>query len=131
MKLLLTRDIFGESYTLGKLFIDGKFFCYTCEDKVRPKKIYAVTAIPAGKYSVSLTWSPTFKRVLPLIENVPGYEGIRIHNGNTDVDTKGCPLVGLTRTKNGVGDSRKAMALLMPILQKAWDDELFIEIEIT
>lgn len=131
MNLLLKRDVFGESFTLGKLYINGEFFCYTCEDKVRPKKIYGETAIPVGKYQVSLTWSNRFKRILPLIENVPNFEGIRIHAGNTHEDTEGCLLVGLTRTKDGVADSRKAMEQLMPHLKVAWDTDQLIHIEVT
>lgn len=130
MKLGLIRDVLGDTFTLGKLYIDGEFFCYTCEDKVRPKKIYGQTAIPAGTYRVSLTPSTRFKRVLPLLHDVPGFEGIRIHAGNTHEDTEGCVLVGLTRTANGVGDSRKAMELLMPKLKAAWDDEQLINIDI-
>ena len=131
MKLKLTRDIFGNDYTLGKLSINEEFICYTCEDKVRPKKIWGETAIPAGNYQLSLTWSNRFKKVLPLLKNVPGFEGIRIHAGNTSADTEGCILVGLSRTTNGVAESRKAMELLMPRLKQAWDDEHIIEIEIT
>lgn len=130
MKLHLTRDIFGETYTLGKLFVDGEFACYTCEDKVRPKKVFGETAIPTGNYKLSLTWSNRFKRVLPLLDDVPGFEGIRIHSGNTAADTEGCVLVGLSRTTDAVLESRKAMELLMPRLKAAWDNDEMIEIEV-
>ena len=102
----------------------------TCEDKVRPKKIWGETAIPKGNYRVSLTWSNRFKRVLPLVQDVPGFEGIRIHAGNTSADTEGCLLVGLARTANGVGESRKAMELLMLKLKAAWDADKLLTIEI-
>lgn len=130
MKLTIARDAFGETFTLGKLFIDGEFLCYTCEDKVRPKKIWGETAIPTGTYKVSLTWSNRFKRVLPLLHDVPGFEGIRIHAGNDHTQTHGCPLVGLKRTNEGVADSRKAMELLMPRLKQAWDADQTLEIEV-
>lgn len=132
MNLLLTRDVFSNTFTLGKLDINGEFFCYTCEDRVRPKgiKIWGETAIPPGEYHISLTWSNRFKKVLPLIVSVPGFEGIRIHSGNTADDTEGCVLLGKTRTDNGVGDSRKAMAEIMPILKSAWDADHIIKIEV-
>jgi hypothetical protein len=130
MKLGLIRDIRGKHFTLGKLYIDGQFFCYTCEDAVRQTKIYGETAIPPGSYNVSLTWSNRFKRVLPLIENVPNFSGIRIHAGNTAADTEGCPLIGLTRTAEGVADSRKAMELFMPRIKAAWDADEIITIEV-
>lgn len=119
MKITLKRDIFGDTFTLGRLLINGTFFCYTCEDKVRPKKIKGITAIPTGTYDVALAWSNRFQKVLPLLANVPNYEGIRIHAGNTHEDTEGCILVGMGRTSVGVSASRDAMKVLMPILNEA------------
>lgn len=82
MKLKLERRFKGKEYTIGKLFINGNYFCDTLEDAVRDKKIYAETAIPSGKYELTVTYSNRFKKRLPLILNVPGYEGVRIHTGN-------------------------------------------------
>jgi hypothetical protein len=80
---------------IGDLFIDGEFFCYTLEDEIRPEgvKVYGATCIDAGRYKVILTKSNRFKRIMPLLLNVPNFEGIRIHGGNTSKDTHGCPLV--------------------------------------
>lgn len=130
MKLHLIRDIFGDHYTLGKLYIDNEEFCYTCEDKVREKKIYGVTAIPTGTYKVIVTWSNRFQKILPLLMDVPGFAGIRIHSGNSDADTDGCILVGLERTAEGVARSRDAMAKLMPKLNDAFHNNEEITIEV-
>ena len=109
MELLLQRKIFTDKSTIGELFVDGVFECFTLEDVVRDdEKIKKVTAIPDGIYTVLVTWSPRFKRQLPLLINVPGFDGIRIHPGNTDKDTDGCILVGNTRGKDFIGESRIA-----------------------
>ena len=98
MKLTLKRIALKPDYTIGKLYIDGKYFCDTLEDRVRKlpaeKKIPGRTAIPTGTYRVSVTYSPKFGRDLPHVENVPYFTGIRIHRGNTPQDTSGCILVG-------------------------------------
>lgn len=84
MKLELYRKFLGKDYTIGKLFINGEYFCDTLEDTVRPEgeKILGKTAIPYGTYDIILTMSPKFKRILPLLLNVPNFEGVRIHSGN-------------------------------------------------
>lgn len=114
MKLQLVREFFTPTETLGTLYIDGKFFCYTLEDKDRGlrsshaltdimnRKVKGQTAIPYGKYKVSVTMSNRFKRPMPLIHNVPGFEGIRLHGGNTHHDSEGCPLIARQRNVNKV-----------------------------
>jgi len=114
MKLKLVREFFTPTETLGRLYVDGKFFCFTLEDKDRGlrsshaltdilnRKVKAQTAIPYGKYKVSVTMSNRFKRPMPLIHNVPGFEGIRLHGGNTHHNTEGCPLVARQRNVNKV-----------------------------
>jgi hypothetical protein len=99
--------------------IDGAFECYTLEDVVRPngEKVYGQTAIPEGRYQIKLTMSNRFKIVLPLLENVPNFEGVRIHPGNTAADTDGCILVGQTKTSNSIGSSRVAFDKLFSRLQ--------------
>lgn len=98
MKLELKRIALKDTYTIGKLYIDGKYFCDTLEDKVRDlskeKKVQNETAIPAGIYKVMIAESPRFKRKLPRLLNVPHFDGILIHRGNTPEDTSGCILVG-------------------------------------
>jgi hypothetical protein len=79
--------------TTGLMYVNGKVFCHTLEDVQRDVKVYGATAIPSGRYPVVSTWSAHFKRELPLLVYVEGYEGIRIHCGNKAEDTEGCILV--------------------------------------
>lgn len=94
MRLTLDRTEYTEHTTLGDLYVNGTWEAVTLEDRVRPYKIKHETAIPAGVYDLRINWSPRFKRHLPLLIDVPGYEGIRIHPGNNHKDTSGCILVG-------------------------------------
>jgi hypothetical protein len=112
MKLTLARRIFTTQSTIGDLAVDGNFECFTLEDPVRPKKIRSVTAIPAGTYTVAITFSPRFGTELPLLLDVPEFEGIRIHPGNTATDTEGCLLVGKSRAIDTIGSSRDAFRAL-------------------
>lgn len=93
LHLTLFRNIFKTDRTLGKLFAQGEFFCHTLEDASRPVKIKGETCFETGVYEVEVTRSPRFKRLMPLIKNVPRYIGIRFHGGNDPDDTDGCPLV--------------------------------------
>ncbi len=132
LKLELIRDIFTEQSTTGRLLIDGVFECFVLEDKARPDepKVHGKTAIPEGEYLIDITYSPRFKRWLPLLLNVPGFAGIRIHPGNTSADTEGCLLPGKTRTKDKVGESRDAFAALYAKLHSAWLKKQPLSIEI-
>jgi len=96
MELLLQRDARTEKSTTGKLSVDGVFECYTLEDKDRglissmpleeimSKKVYGQTAIPTGRYEVTISYSPKFQRMMPLLNGVPGYDEVRIHPGNSN-----------------------------------------------
>jgi hypothetical protein len=95
------------------------FQCYTLEDVERPVKIKGETAIPKGTYKVIINQSNRFKRLLPLLLDVPNFEGVRIHSGNTNHNTEGCILVGQSRNKNYIGQSRKAFEKLFKKMQKA------------
>ena len=113
MELTLTRTEKTKDYTMGRLEIDGEHFCDTLEPTWRDlgpgrpgHKIVGRTAIPDGRYPVAVTWSPKFKKWLPLLLHVPQFEGIRIHAGNTPDDTEGCILVGLRVKPGKVLDSR-------------------------
>lgn len=118
MRLEVIRHAFKPTYTIGKLYIDGKYFCDTLEDVVRKgPKVMHETAIPAGTYEVILNMSPRFKKVLPRLLNVPGFDGILIHAGNTSKDTSGCILVGQNKEVGKVINSQATMAKLLPILQ--------------
>lgn len=85
---------------------------YTCEDVVRDHKIPGLTAIPAGVYKVEMTYSNRFHRVMPLLLDVPGFTGIRIHAGNSSTDTDGCILVGFSTDGTRVIDSRAAVQVI-------------------
>lgn len=109
------------TYTVGKLYIEGKLFCDTIEDRVRELhdlnadgdfddkgegKVYGQTAIPAGTYPLTLSMSNRFKRLLPEIHNVPGFTGVRMHSGNTAEDSHGCLIVGINDKKGWVSRSK-------------------------
>lgn len=135
MELLLKRKFKAETYTIGDLYVDGRFFCHTIEDKVRDlparcpdtslgrscrckEKVYARTAIPAGTYRVTMEYSPKFKRVLPYLHDVPHFLGILIHSGNTEEDSAGCIIVGRNTVKGRVTESRKTSDSLNALLYK-------------
>lgn len=133
MKLRVDRIILTDKSTIGKLYINDVFECFTLEDKVRPLKISGITAIPAGIYKVIVTWSPRFKRQLPLLQDVHGFEGVRIHPGNKPQDTEGCLLVGTTNDPNipdVIYNSKIAFERLFEKLIAAIDQHEEITIEI-
>lgn len=130
MDLLLERKYLKENYTIGHLSINGSYFCDILEDTVRDInrngtfdcgefKISGHTAIPYGEYEVKLTYSPKFKRELPIIMNVPNFEGIRIHRGNTIKDTSGCLLTGENKERGKVINSTKYETELINKIKKA------------
>ena len=131
MNITLIRKYKLPTYTIGKLYIDGGYFCDTLEDKDRGLtddmtvseiskiKIKKETAIPTGTYKVTITYSNRFKKNMPLINDVKGFEGIRIHSGNTDKDTEGCILVGFNKVKGNVINSRDTYNKLFSILSKS------------
>lgn len=127
MKLEMIRSPSSAKSTIGRLLVDGSFQCFTLEDVVRRLKIAHETAIPAGTYKVIITWSNRFKRRLPRLVGVPGYDGILIHPGNDAADTDGCILVGATVAKDWVGSSRAAFDALFSKLEQA--DEIWITIK--
>lgn len=133
MKIKLIRDKFTKQSTTGKLFVDGAFQCFTLEDTVRSAgvKVYGKTAIPAGTYDVSVTFSNKFGRLLPLLEDVPMFSGIRIHSGNAPKDTLGCILVGTARSADFVGGSRIAFTALFKKILEAKNKGEKITIEIS
>ena len=117
MEIEVKRTTFTDNSTIGEMYLNGRFFCYTLEDKVRDVKIDNETAIPTGEYGVIINMSNRFKRLMPLILNVKNFTGVRIHNGNSKKDTSGCILVGKTKGVDFIGDSVKAFNELMVILK--------------
>lgn len=131
MHLQVRRIWFTEISTIGKLFLDGNFFCYTLEDKVRADgmKVKGKTAIPSGTYEIVIDHSNRFQKQMPHILNVPMFEGIRIHSGNTSFDTEGCILLGENHSTDFVGDSRVAFSKFFPKLEEGLKTgKVFIDI---
>jgi hypothetical protein len=127
MELLIQRESSTRNSTPGALSINGVFECFTLEDVVREValvpvstwKIASETAIPVGTYEVTIDFSDRFQRQMPHVLNVPGFDGIRIHSGNTAADTEGCILLGKQRALDDVSQSRDAFAAFFPKLQAA------------
>ena len=140
MRLTLKRIANREKYCIGKLYINGKYFCDTLEDtdrglsstmteeQLKACKIKGETAIPVGIYKVLITYSPKYKKVMPLINNVPAYSGIRIHSGNSAKDTEGCILVGKNTVVGRLTDSRNTYNALFKRLQQKGSNDITIEI---
>lgn len=127
MELKLKRLHKTDKSTIGELSIDGVFECYTLEDVERDVKVYSKTAIPKGQYKVIINQSNRFKKLMPLLLNVPNFEGVRIHSGNKAEDTEGCILVGQTRSLDFIGNSKKAYDKLFKKMQLAKSITLIIE----
>lgn len=150
MKLLLERFHKGKEYTVGRLYIDGELFCNTLEDtdreltqdmpheQIRAAKVYGETAIPRGTYKITLNVvSPKFSKRkayqfcsgrLPRLLDVPGFDGILIHIGNTNKDTQGCILVGVNNRKGMVTKSTETFTRLYDRLLED-PDNITIEIK--
>ena len=144
MELKSIRTEFGVNYTKSSLFLDDVFECFVLEDKDRQRqadgtviawvsslKVPKETAIPYGRYKIIIDFSNRFGRLMPHILDVPDFEGIRIHSGNTDKDTEGCPLVGQDwGDGNFIGKSKLAFDALYSKLETAFNngEEIWIEI---
>lgn len=146
MKLLLKRIAKKSAYTIGKLYIDGQYFCDTIEDKdrgltqnmsldaIKRIKVANETAIPTGTYKVTLNVvSPKYgskdfykknanKGRVPRLLNVPGYEGVLMHCGNTAQDSSGCVIVGRNKAVGKVLESKETFTALYKVLQSAKDE---------
>src|SRR5262245_36703719 len=113
---ILTRLQCDSDVTIGELTIGGHHVAWTCEDTVREVpgepvekwKVKGSTAIPVGRYRIERTFSQRFQHTTPQLLDVPGFDGIRIHPGNSAADTEGCVLPGLVRRDKGVGESQLA-----------------------
>lgn len=143
MELLLDRKYRKDTYTIGNMYVNGEFFSNTLEDKdrglkqdmseeeIRKIKVYGETAIPMGRYKITRTPSAKFKKKMILINNVPGFSGIRIHAGNFTKDTYGCPLVGENKIKGQLVNPRYYSNLLDSIVEKALanNEEVWITVQ--
>ena len=134
MEVLIDRAWKKEGYTISRLYVNGELFgCNTLEDtdrglsqdmhleEIKNKKVYGKTAIPIGSYECVYTYSNRFKKMLPLLKDVPGFDGIRIHSGNSAKDTEGCILVGLNLKKGMVLNSREWTNKLVSKMKEAWN----------
>lgn len=154
MKILIERTWKKEEYTIGKLYVDGTFFSNTLEDKDRGltstmpleeiKKIKkaGITAIPTGTYNVRMDIvSPKYSKKdwfiknchgakMPRLENVPGYEGVLMHSGNTAADTDGCILIGKNDVKGKVTKSKEYFLQLYNMIYAAYSKSEKISITI-
>lgn len=118
MKLILLRGLTKDLTTIGQLTDeDGTHIAYTLEDAICSVKVYGESCIPEGDYEIKITYSPHFKRDLPLLIDVPNYEGVRIHPGNTKEDTEGCILVGTAVEGDTITHSRDAFEKVFALLQ--------------
>lgn len=139
MEINVKRLYRKSEYTIGKMYIDGVYFCDTVEDTdrgltqnmknstIEAKKVYGKTAIPMGRYKVILSYSNKFGKTLPLLKDVLGFSGVRIHSGNTAADSLGCIIVGENKIKGGVINSRVTMERLMTKLRGQKDIYITIE----
>ena len=134
MEVLIDRAWKKDGYTISRLYVNGELFgCNTLEDtdrglnqemdlnEIKNKKVYGKTAIPSGSYECVYAYSNRFKKMLPLLLNVKGFEGIRIHSGNSAKDTEGCILVGLNLKKGMVLNSREWTNKLVSKMKEAWN----------
>ena len=144
MRILLQRHALKAGYTIGRLEINGRYFCDTLEDtdrglrermtedEIAALKVKGATAIPTGTYRIDMqTRSPRFGRVLPRLVSVKGYAGVLIHSGNTAADTEGCILVGENRERGKVLNSRATLERLLVFLRAAQAEGEEIELTIT
>lgn len=142
MELLVKRIAFRPTYTIGRMYVNGVKFSDTLEDPNRDlnkngvfdngeKKVAGNTCIPFGRYKVIVNMSPKFKRELPRLLNVPEFEGILIHRGNTAKDTAGCILVGENKEVGKVLNSTPYELKLTKLLKDAQDrgEDIWITIE--
>lgn len=131
MDLIVNRRLLNPLDSIGDLSINGVFQCFTLEPTMREIsgqpvsswKIQDKTAIPVGRYRLTLTYSPKFQRTMPLLVAVPGYEGVRLHWGNYPGDTDGCILTGQQQGTDEVLASKLAFEALYPKIQSAVNGE--------
>ena len=143
MELRLERKYRNNNYCIDKLYINGKYFSDVLEDpdrgltdtmsleEIKKIKIKGNTCIPYGTYNITITYSPRFKKNLPLLNNVKGFDGIRIHSGNKPQDTEGCLLPGFNKVKGQVIDSRVTTDRLIAQIQQALNKGEKVTITIT
>ena len=143
MEIKLIRKYYQTKYTIGRLYINNRFFSDCLEppsqhltercsmDTIQNAKNKGYRAIPTGRYRILITRSPRFGRWLPLLMNVKGFEGIRIHPGNKPEDTQGCILPGFNRRKGYVLDSTRCVLTLVKMMTEAMEkgEKVFVKVK--
>ena len=142
MEIKLIRKYYQAKYTIGRLYVNNRFF----SDSLEPPSLHLTErsalgtiliakykgyrAIPTGRYRILITRSRRFGRWLPLLMNVKGFEGIRIHPGNKPEDTRGCILLGFNRRKGYVLDSTRCVLTLVKMMTEAIakGEKVFVEV---
>lgn len=131
MEIKLVRKYRNSNYCIDKLYINGSYFSDALEDtdrgltnempleEIKRLKVKGNTCIPYGIYNITITYSSKFKRNLPLVNNVKGFSGIRIHSGNTPTDTSGCILPGFNKVKGKVINSKDTTEKLINLINTA------------
>lgn len=128
MTITVNRYDKNDHRCIGRLNMPG-FECYTLEDACREQKIMHKSAIPSGTYEMVISYSNRFNKMLPLLLDVPGFSGVRVHSGSTERDTSGCLLLGMNRTFDTISESRSAVVQFMTILMKyVKKEKVYIEI---
>lgn len=154
MKIKIERKWKKSTYTIGRLYVNGVYFCNTLEDKdrglkstdslsiIKSKKVYGETAIPSGTYEIMMNVvSPKYKAVkwikdlcggkMPRLKGIPGFDGILIHTGNSALDSYGCILVGKNTIVGRLTKSKETFIELYKKMKDAYDNGEIITIEIT
>ena len=142
MEILIDRKYKMQNYTIGRVFIDNKYFSDCLEDtdrgltsdmsitEIKNKKVYGKTCIPSGLYTILYTYSPKYQRLMPLVDNVKGFSGIRIHSGNTAKDSLGCILLGFNKEKGKVLKSRDTCNKFYKLIEEAIKNKESITLKI-
>lgn len=142
MEIKLIRKYYQAKYTIGRLYVNNRFFSDCLEPPslhltersalgtILIAKYKGYRAIPTGRYRILITRSRRFGRWLPLLLNVKGFEGIRIHPGNKPEDTRGCILLGFNRRKGYVLDSTRCVLTLVKMMTEAIakGEKVFVEV---
>lgn len=142
MEIQVRRFAFKESYTIGRMAINGDRFCETLEDVVRDlkdydhngnfdNKVYGRTAIPCGRYKVIISYSPKFDKRLPELLNVPGFTSIRIHAGADAKHTEGCLLIGENKQRGRLQNGAYFQNILIDLIDEAINNGEKCQIKIT
>ena len=133
MKIEIKRDVKGRTYTAGKMYVDGRHFADTLEpraiDWTKEEKVAGKTAIPEGTYKLEMRYSTKFKTQMPFLLNVPHFEGIMLHVGNSVRDSRGCVLLGTRTFPSVLTHSRDALDRLLALLDKHKGESVTVSVE--